>query len=74
MVKRSPSEIRRACALLAKIFGCFFLIALIGLCIALYRDNDLVANSTHVDGTVIALNADAKGRLGDMDVRLKCLD
>ncbi len=64
MVKatKTASELRRVLSVLVGLFFVFFLIATICAGFALFRVNDLVASSTHVDGMVVGTNSDTKGR------------
>jgi len=53
---------RNVFAVLVKVFGFLFLIATIGTVTSLVRVNDLLSNAVHVNGQVVDINSDAKGR------------
>ncbi len=64
MVKaeESPARTRNVLAVLVKVYSVLFLIAAIGTVISLVCINDLLTNAAHVDGHVVDLTTDAKGR------------
>ncbi len=53
---------RKVFAILLKVYGFLFLIATIATIISLVNVNDLLANAAHVNGEVIELSYDSKGR------------
>ena len=64
MVKaeESPARTRNVFAVLGIVFGILFLIATIGTVVSLVGVNDLLTNATHVDGRVVNMIYDSKGR------------
>lgn len=55
------SRARKVSTFLVRLFGLFFLIATIATVISLLQVNDLLANSTSVDGQVVNISYGSKG-------------
>ncbi len=75
MVKNSknPAQTRKTFATLAKVYGIIFLLSTIATTFSLINVADFLAHSTHVDGQVIDVTRDSKGRLAPT-VRFKTAD
>ncbi|MBX9721661.1 MAG: DUF3592 domain-containing protein [Candidatus Obscuribacterales bacterium] len=67
---RNPVQARKVFGILVKVFGFCLLAATMVTIISLFCVNDLLANATHVDGQVVALESSAKGALAPV-VRFK---
>lgn len=59
---QSIRRAQRCVVFLVRLFGSFFLLAMIAIAISLVYINDLLANATHANGHVVGINYDAKGR------------
>lgn len=67
------AKTRKVFGILVPIFGLLFLTAVSAVIVSLYFVNDLLANSTRVDGQVVALEPGAKGALAPV-VEFKSAD
>jgi len=71
--EESPVRTRNVFAVLVRIYSVLFLTATISTVVSLVYTNDLLTNAAHVDGQVVDITSDAKGRRAPI-VRFKTVD
>ncbi len=69
----SPARTRNVVAILVRVYSILFLIATLSSAISLVCVNDLLRSAAHVDGQVIDITRDAKGRRAPV-VRFKTVN
>lgn len=71
--EESPVRTRNVFTVLVRVYSVLFLTASISTVVSLVYVNDLLTNAAHVDGQVVDITSDAKGRRASI-VRFKTVD